>query len=79
MYVYVPSALTTTVPCVGCVAPSVKVFASPAMVLASPATDPLIAEFSTPDLLSGLAVIARGATVSVTVAVDVAPEWSVTT
>ena len=79
VYVYVPSALTTTVPCVGCVVPSVKVLASPAMVVASAATVPVIGLFSTPDLLSGLAVMASGVTVSVTVAVDVAPEWSVTT
>ena len=68
-----------TLPCVVAWVPAVKVFGSPATVLTSPVRLPLIAPFSSPELVPGLAVTTSGAIVSVMVAVDVAPEWSVTT
>ncbi len=65
-------------PCAGPV-PSAKVLASPGTCVASAATEPETGLFSTPVALPGAAAKGRGATLSVTVAVEVAPEWSVTT
>ena len=66
--------MTTTVPCCGCVLPSVNVFGSPATWLASPARVPVRGLFSLPEAESFAAVMASGVTVKLTVAVDVAPE-----
>ncbi len=70
--------MTTTLPCAG-PAPRVKVFGSPGMLVARVATEPESGLFSAVEAESPAALTGSGATVSVTVAVEVAPDASVTT